>query len=32
MDKKSPEEKLADVQIKPVEKECLDRVFGRLCK
>ena len=34
MDKlrQSPAEKLLQVQVKPVEKECLDRVFKYLCK
>lgn len=30
MEKESPEERLKKVQIKPVEKECLDRVFKKL--
>eukprot|EP00347_Sterkiella_histriomuscorum_P015461 403356940 len=30
MDKQSPEEKLAGVEIKPVERECLERVFEYL--
>lgn len=30
MDKESPEERLKKVEIKPVEKECLDRVFNYL--
>lgn len=32
MDKESPEERLKKIQIKPVEKECLDRVFRKLSK
>ena len=32
MDKESPEERLKKVEIKPVEKECLDRVFKKLSK
>ena len=32
MDKQSPEEKLAGVEIKPVERECLERVFEYLSK
>jgi hypothetical protein len=32
MDKESPEERLKKVEIKPVEKECLDRVFNYLSK
>jgi len=31
MDKESPEERLNKIEIKPVEKECLDRVFNHLC-
>lgn len=31
MDKESPEERLRKVEIKPVEKDCLDRVFNFLC-
>ena len=30
MDKESPEERLKKVEIKPVERECLDRVFRKL--
>jgi len=30
--KQSPWEKLKDVQIKPIEQECLDRVFEHLSK
>lgn len=30
MDKESPEERLAKVEIKPVEQECLKRVFDYL--
>ena len=30
MDKESPEERLKKVEIKPVERECLDRVFKKL--
>lgn len=32
MDKESPEERLAKVEIKPVEKECIERVFEYLSK
>ena len=32
MDKESPEERLSKVPIKPVEKECLERVFEFLSK
>ena len=30
--KQSPAELLKQVQIKPIEQECLDRVFGYLSK
>lgn len=30
MDKESPEERLSKVEIKPVERECLERVFEYL--
>jgi len=30
MDKESPEERLKKVEIKPVEKECLEKVFNKL--
>lgn len=30
MDKESPEERLKKVEIRPVERECLDRVFRKL--
>jgi hypothetical protein len=32
MDKESPEERLSKVEIKPVERECLERVFEYLSK
>jgi len=32
MDKESPEERLNKIEIKPVEKECLERVFDYLSK
>jgi hypothetical protein len=32
MDKESPEERLSKVVIKPVERECLERVFDYLSK
>jgi hypothetical protein len=30
MDKESPEEKLSKVEIRPVERECLERVYEYL--
>ena len=30
MDKESPEERLKKVEIQPVERECLERVFAHL--
>ena len=30
MDKESPEERLNKVEVKPVERECLERVFEYL--